>query len=95
MKNIVSKEIIGLVFKSKESGDKVIVCGVVNYALTKDNISHSESSRNWAKEHGENFIVIRYKSIFNNDEDKSSPLEKFFTLYTLDQQRFDSTKWID
>lgn len=94
MKNIVSKEIIGLVFKSKDSEDKVIVYGLLNYALCKDQIAHSEASKDWGKENGENFLDVRFKSIIDNTH-KSMPLENFFNHYELFTQKFDNTKWIN
>lgn len=93
MKNIVSKEMIGLVFKTKDDDDKVIVYGIVNYALCKDQITHSEVSKNWGKEKGENFLEVRFKSIIDNTH-KSMPLESFFEHYELFTQKFDDTKWI-
>lgn len=94
MKNIVSKDLLGLIFKSKTSDDKVIVCGVVIYALCKDSISHSQSSKDWAKEHNDNFLEVRFKSIID-DSDKSMPLELFLQYYELLTQKFDETKWIN
>ena len=93
MKNIVSKEIIGLIFQSKDDGDSVIVYGILNYALCKDSITHSSACNNWAKDHGDNFLIIRFKSIIDNS-DKSMPLESFFNKYTILTQKFDYTKWI-
>ena len=94
MKNIVSKEIIGLIFKSKDNGDKVIVYGLLNYAFCKNSITHSEASTDWAKENGDNFLILRFKSIIDGG-DKSMPLEKFFEHYELFTQKFDDTKWIN
>jgi hypothetical protein len=94
MKNIVSKEIIGIIFKNKGSLDKVIVYGILNYAFCMDSITHSEATKEWVKEHGDNFLIIRFKSIIDGG-DKSMPLESFFEHYDLLTQKFDDTKWIN
>jgi hypothetical protein len=93
MKNIVTKEMIGLLFKPKDGDDIVIIYGVLNYAFCKTSIGHSEATENWAKEKGDNFLLVRFKSIVNN-KDKSIPLESFFEHYELYTQKFDNTKWI-
>lgn len=93
MKNIVSKEMLGLIFKSRTDEDKVIVYGIVNYGFCKDSISHSEATKDWANEHGDNFLEVRFKSIIKGG-DKSMPLESFFNHYELFTQKFDDTKWI-
>jgi hypothetical protein len=93
MKNIVTKEMIGLLFKPKDGDDIVIIYGVLNYAFCKTNITHSEATQDWAKEKGDNFLLVRFKSIVNNG-DKSMPLESFFEHYELYTQKFDNTKWI-
>lgn len=93
MKNIVSKEIIGLIFQSTGGDGMVVVYGILNYALCKDSVTHSTSTTSWAEEHGDDFLIIRFKSI-NDGSDRSMPLEKFFKSYTLLTQKFDDTKWI-
>lgn len=93
MRNIVSKEMIGLIFESKNSDDKVVVYGILNYALCKDAFSHSVVSNKWAEEKGETFLEVRFKSIIDNTH-KSMPLESFFEYYGLLTQKFDNTKWI-
>lgn len=95
MKSIVSKEMIGLVFKSKNGDDSVIVYGIINYALSsKELFTFSENTKFWAKEKGENFLDVRFKSIIDNTH-KSMPLESFFDNYELATQKLDKTKWID
>jgi hypothetical protein len=55
---------------------------------------HSEATKDWAKEKGDNFLIIRFKSIIDGG-DKSMPLESFFEHYDLLTQKFDDTKWIN
>lgn len=94
MKNIVTKEMIGLLFKPKHNDDDIlIVYGVLNYAFCKNSITHSEATKEWAKEKGDNFLLVKFKSIINNI-DKSMPLETFLDYYELYVQKFDNTKWI-
>lgn len=85
---------LGLIFKSRTDEDKVIVYGIVNYAFCKDSIGHSGATKDWAKEHGDNFLEVRFKSIINGG-DKSMSLESFFEYYELFTQKFDNTKWIN
>lgn len=85
---------IGLIFKSKNDGDdKVVVYGVLNYVFSKDVLPHSESCKNYAQEHGDNFIVVRCKAIIDGKH-RSMSLESFFESYELFTQKFDDTKWI-
>ena len=95
MKNIITKEMVGLIFKSKTNdGFLVVVYGTLNYGFSiGDGTKHSEMCEKWAEEHGSNFIVIRFKNIMDNNY-KSMPLEKFFQSYELLTQKFDNTKWI-
>jgi hypothetical protein len=94
MKNIVSKEIINLLFKSKDSDDTVIVYGIINYGLVGESISPSSVSKKWAEDHGSNFLEVRFKSIID-DTHKSMPIESFFRNYDLLTQKFDKTIWIN
>jgi hypothetical protein len=92
MDNIVSKEIIGLIFVDNTSKERVVVTGLVDFGLIGDIIPHSNSTKNWAKNHDKSFLEIHFMEIHGSIR-RSQPLVKFLKDHTLLKQRFDVSNW--